>query len=84
MKCEIDAVMSQNSEPKTQNSSSGAKVVRLKKPHACGGNDFTVVRESVVVTLKCNTCGSFVRLTKEKFDKAVPGTQYPVPSKDKP
>jgi hypothetical protein len=61
--------MTQNSKPKTQNSSSA--VVRLKKPHPCGGNEFTVVRESVVVTLKCNTCGSFVRIPREKFGKVL-------------
>jgi len=65
--------MIQNSEPSIRNASSGAKVVRLKKIHPCGGNQFTVIRESVVVTLKCNTCGSFVRLPKEKYLKAVIG-----------
>jgi len=45
--------------------------VRLKKPHPCGGNEFLVIRESVIVTLKCNTCGSFVRLPRDKFEKAV-------------
>ena len=63
--------MTRNSTPETRNSSSGAKVVRLKKPHPCGGDQFTVIRESVMVTLKCNTCGSFVRMPKDKFVKAV-------------
>jgi len=58
-------------EPGTLNSSSDAKGVRLKKPHPCGGNEFLVIRESVIVTLKCNTCGSFVRLPRDKFEKAV-------------
>ena len=66
---EIKPAMTQNSEHGTLNSSSGARIVRLKKPHPCGGNEFTVVRESVVVTLKCVTCGSFVRLPREKFEK---------------
>ncbi len=63
--------MTQNSEPRTQNSSSAAKVVRLKKSHPCGGNKFTVIRDSVLVTLKCNTCGSFVRMEREKYEKVL-------------
>jgi len=42
----------------------------LKKPHACGGREFMVVRESMAVIMKCNTCGSIVRLPKDKFLKA--------------
>lgn len=48
-------------------------VVRLKKIHPCGGDKFTVIRESVVVTLRCQTCDSIVRLPKEKYVKAVIG-----------
>jgi len=59
--------------PDTRHPSSDGKTVRLKKMHPCGGHEFTVVRDSVVVTLKCNTCGSFVRLPKGKFVKAVKG-----------
>ncbi|MCJ7499973.1 DUF951 domain-containing protein [bacterium] len=62
-----------NSEHGTLNSSSNAKTVRLKKPHPCGSSEFTVIRNSVVVTLKCNTCGSFVRMPKDKYLKAVIG-----------
>ncbi|MDF1525499.1 MAG: DUF951 domain-containing protein [bacterium] len=56
--------------PDTRHSEAGP-TVRLRKPHPCGSNEFTVIRESVVVTLKCNTCGSFVRMPKDKFVKAV-------------
>jgi len=63
--------MTRNSKHQTPNSSSSAKVVRLKKNHPCGGNEFTVVRESVVVTLKCNTCGSFVRMERGRFEKSL-------------
>jgi hypothetical protein len=73
--------MTQNPEPfdpakggtqdRTENSSSGTKVVRLKKPHPCGGREFTLIRESVIATLKCNTCGSIVRMERGKFIKAI-------------
>jgi len=57
--------------PETRNSSSNGRVVRLKKPHPCGGSKFTIVRESVIVTLKCNTCGAFVRIPREKYTKVL-------------
>ena len=71
--------MTRNSEPfdgaqggpGTRNSSSNAKIVRLKKPHPCGSNEFTVIRNSVLVTLKGNTCGSFVRMEKNKYEKVL-------------
>jgi hypothetical protein len=63
--------MTSNFKHQTSNSSSGAKVVRLKKPHPCGGNEFTVVRESVVVTLKCSTCESIVRIPRDKYLKSL-------------
>jgi len=67
--------MTRNQKPDTRHSSSNAKTVRLKKPHPCGGNEFTVVRESVVVTLRCNTCGSFVRMQKDKYLKSISSNQ---------
>jgi hypothetical protein len=45
--------------------------VRLKKPHPCGGTEFTVVREGPVVTLRCQTCQSFIRMPRDKFEKTV-------------
>jgi hypothetical protein len=45
--------------------------------HPCGGNDFTVVRDSVVVTLRCITCGSIVRMERGKFEKAESRSQNP-------
>jgi len=65
--------MTRNPKPETRNSSSNGCTVRLKKPHPCGSNEFTVIRDSVIVTLKCNTCGSFVRMEKGKYVKAVIG-----------
>jgi hypothetical protein len=63
--------MTLNSEHGTLNSSSGAKVVRLKKPHPCGGSEFIVVRQSLIVILKCATCGSIVRIPKDKYLKSL-------------
>ena len=64
-------IVTRNQTPDTRHSSSNGRTVRLKKPHPCGGSEFTVVRESVVVTLKCTTCESIVRIPREKFERAV-------------
>ena len=47
-----------------------AQTVKLRKPHPCGGNEFTVIREGPVVTLRCTACESIVRLSKDKYMKS--------------
>ena len=65
----ISSVSTSNFKLQTSNS----PTVRLRKHHPCGGDTFTVVREGPVVTLRCLTCGSFVRMDRGKYEKAVIG-----------
>jgi len=58
-----------NSQPGTLDPS--AATVRLRKPHPCGGAEFTVIRVGPVVTLRCKKCASFVRLSRERFEKSL-------------
>ena len=44
-------------------------VVRLRKPHACGGYQWTIARIGADIGLKCNTCGRRVLLTRRDFEK---------------
>lgn len=44
-------------------------VVRLRKPHPCGGTEWTVARVGADIGLKCNTCGRRVLLTRREFEK---------------
>ncbi len=44
-------------------------VLTSKKPHACGGNVWTVVRTGADVKLKCNTCGRAIFVSTEQADK---------------
>ena len=44
-------------------------VVRLRKPHPCGGYEWTVVRIGADIGLKCNTCGRRVLLVRREFEK---------------
>jgi hypothetical protein len=44
-------------------------VVRLKKPHPCGGADWTVVRLGADIGLTCQTCGRRVLLPRRDLER---------------
>ena len=44
-------------------------IVRLRKPHPCGGYDWEVVRIGADIGLKCQTCQHRVLLTRREFEK---------------
>ena len=50
-------------------------VIRLKKPHACGGYDWTVIRLGLDIGMRCTTCGRRIMLarleTERRFTKFV-------------
>lgn len=44
-------------------------VVRLKKGHPCGTNEWEVIRLGMEIGLKCRGCGRSVRLLRYDFDR---------------
>jgi hypothetical protein len=44
-------------------------VVRLRKPHPCGGTDWQVTRLGADIGLKCLTCQHRVLLTRHDLEK---------------
>ncbi len=44
-------------------------VVRLRKPHPCGGFEWDVVRLGADIGLKCRTCGRRVLLDRPTLEK---------------
>lgn len=46
-------------------------VVRFKKEHPCGGDQWEVLRTGMDFRIKCLTCGRVVMLPRPKFEKAV-------------
>lgn len=44
-------------------------VVRLRKPHACGGSDWQIVRLGADIRLKCLACGRLVLLERRELEK---------------
>jgi hypothetical protein len=43
--------------------------VRLRKPHACGGTDWSVVRLGADIGLRCATCQHRVLLARSVFER---------------
>jgi hypothetical protein len=46
----------------------GDKVI-MKKPHACGTNEWTITRMGVDIKIKCVNCGREVMLDRLEFTK---------------
>jgi len=44
-------------------------VVRLRKPHPCGGYEWRVVRLGADIGLRCLTCGRRVLLPRRELEK---------------
>ena len=42
-------------------------VVLMKKPHACGANEWTIIRVGADVKIKCARCGRIVMLDRADF-----------------
>lgn len=42
-------------------------VVMMKKPHACGANEWSVIRVGADVKIKCARCGRIVMLDRAEF-----------------
>ena len=43
----------------------------MKKPHACGGNVWQIVRLGVDVKLQCETCKRFVNVMRDDLKKRI-------------
>lgn len=48
-------------------------VVKLKKPHPCGGNEWEITRVGMDVVLQCLGCERKVRLVRYEFDRRFRG-----------
>ena len=44
-------------------------IVRLRKPHPCGGADWEVVRLGADIGLRCQTCQHRMLLTRRDLEK---------------
>lgn len=44
-------------------------IVRMKKQHPCGTNEWLIVRTGMDFRLKCQGCGHYVLLPRTKFER---------------
>ena len=45
------------------------EVLTMKKPHPCGGWEWSVVRVGADIKLQCSTCGKFLNVTRDELKK---------------
>jgi len=61
-------------------------VLRLRKPHPCGGYEWKVVRLGADIGLECLTCGRRVLLPRRQLARRVktisPHVETPAPSNE--
>jgi hypothetical protein len=48
-------------------------VVRLRRPHPCGGTDWLVDRLGADIGLRCETCGRHVLLERRAIERRLTG-----------
>ena len=45
-------------------------IVKMKKAHPCGSDEWEITRTGMDFGMKCCGCGHFVMLARTKFEKA--------------
>jgi hypothetical protein len=43
--------------------------IRMRKPHACGGNEWRITRTGADIGVECGQCGRRVVLSREEFQR---------------
>lgn len=46
-------------------------IVQMRKPHACGGNTWRVVRIGADIGIRCLTCNRKVLLARAEFERRI-------------
>ncbi len=46
-------------------------IVQMRKPHACGGNTWKVVRVGAEIGIRCLTCERKVFLVRAEFERRI-------------
>ncbi len=47
------------------------QVVKMKKPHPCGANEWKIIRLGMDIRIKCLNCGRSVLIPRIKFERRV-------------
>lgn len=49
------------------------QIIKLKKPHPCGGNSWEIQRVGMDFRLKCKACGHSVMVPRKTVEKSFRG-----------
>ena len=58
-------------------------VVKMKKAHPCGSDEWEITRTGMDFGMKCCGCGHFVMLARSKFEKAAKAIVKAAPQPEK-
>ena len=58
-------------------------VVKMKKAHPCGSDEWEITRTGMDFGMKCCGCGHFVLLARSKFEKAAKAIVKAAPQPEK-
>ena len=53
-------------------------IVRLKKPHPCGGYEWEIVRLGTDVRIKCLQCGHTVLIGRSILERRIKKIEHPL------
>lgn len=59
-------------------------VVRMRKSHPCGSDQWTVIRTGADIKIRCSGCGRIVMMDRESFLKQRKKVLIPAPSVNQP
>jgi len=51
-------------------------IVKMRKGHPCGGDEWEIMRTGVDFRIRCTTCGRVLMLPRPKFEKSVKKVIY--------
>ena len=49
------------------------QIIKMKKPHPCGGNDWEILRTGMDFRLKCRKCDHMIMVSRKNVEKSFKG-----------
>ncbi|NLJ86209.1 MAG: DUF951 domain-containing protein [Firmicutes bacterium] len=46
-------------------------IVQMRKPHACGGDEWEIMRTGMDFRIRCRKCGRVVLIPRRRFERSV-------------
>ena len=49
------------------------QIIKMKKPHPCGGNEWEILRTGMDFRLKCKNCDHMIMVSRKNVEKSFKG-----------